>query len=566
VKNFFVIILVVALAILLVGVVWGVFQTQQYIHPPYRQAFVNGQILTMDADDTRAEAVVIERDRILFVGSTDGAQAYIDSRTTVTNLDGQTMMPGIIDAHGHFPGSGVVHFGVDLNSPPIGNVRTLDQAFELLRQKADQLPQDNWILAIGFDDTMIADQRYPTRAELDAISGEHPIFVMHISGHGGVANSAALALAGMDESTPDPVGGMIGRDPLTGSLNGLVYESAAETIRAMATDFTILQGYQLLQIAAQEYVSVGVTTAQNGYLTESYKNVLVPLAQANLLPLRMVVWPDEVVADAILSGEYDAKDTPRLFWGAFKLLLDGSIQAYTGYLVDPYFVSDDPEYRGYLAMDQQKFRDAVMRYQAAGHQIAVHTNGDAAIDLFIEAFADAQAAYPSTDPRPIFIHAQTMRPDQLDRAFELGMTPSFYSAHTYFWGDRHRDLFLGPERASRISPAQTALQKGVRISIHLDTPVLPMDPWMLAWTAVNRETSSGQLLGPEERISPLQALRAMTIDAAWQSFLENDLGSIEPGKYADLIILSSDPLSDGYLLKDIQVLQTIVGGVTVFER
>ncbi len=544
----------------------GLYLTRRYVHPPYRQAFINGRIMTMNAKNTVAEAVVVERDRILAVGSSDEVKKFIDAHTTVMDLEGKTMMPGIIDAHSHFPGSGLSAVGVDFNSPPIGTVKKLEEGYALLRGKAAATPRGRWILAIGFDDTMIAEKRYPTREELDAISREHPVFVLHISAHTGAGNSMALALAGITRETPDPAGGKIGRDPATGELNGYVAESAAKQLTALATSFSPLEALRLLEAAGRQYVSAGVTTAQVGYLTEKYRKSIVPFARMNLLPVRLVVLPAEDVAQGILDAKIEPIDTPRLHWGAFKLVLDGSIQAFTAFLGKPYYRPPVEGDRGYLALDERHFREAFMRYHAAGRQVAVHTNGDAAMDVFIDAFAAARKARPMADPRAISIHAQTMRPDQLDRAWELGITPSFFSAHVYYWGDRHRDIFLGPDRAAGISPAQTALKKGVRFTLHLDTPVVPMDPWMLAWSAVNRLTAGGKILGPDERIDTMTALRALTIDAAWQGFLEKELGSIEPGKYADMIVLSEDPLRDPARLRGVKVLMTMVGGVTVFER
>jgi hypothetical protein len=304
-----------------------------------------------------------------------------------------------------------------------------------------------------------------------------------------------------------------------------------------------------------------------GLLEENYRKSLVPLARLNLLPMRLVVLPSPDTAQGILDDNIEARDTPRLHWGAFKLVLDGSIQGYTAYLSTPYHRRPPEESeRGYLSMEEKQFGETVMRYHTAGKQMAVHVCGDAAFDVFLNAFAAAQKAHPAADPRAIAMHALIARPDQLDRAKGLGVTPSFTSTHVYYWGDRHRDIFLGPDRAEAVAPAQTALTKGIRFALNMDTPVVPMNPWMLAWIAVNRQTAAGHDLGPGERIDALTALRAMTIDAAWQSFLENDRGSIERGKYADMIVLSGDPLRDPDNLRHIKVVRTIVGGITVFER
>jgi predicted amidohydrolase YtcJ len=209
----------------------------------------------------------------------------------------------------------------------------------------------------------------------------------------------------------------------------------------------------------------------------------------------------------------------------------------------------------------------VKELHRAGYQIAIHANGDAAIDDVLHAFREAQREYPRADARHRIEHCQMVRKDQLDTIRELDLTPSFFVGHVYYWGDRHRDIFMGPERAAGISPLASAAARGIRFTVHDDTPVTPVDPLRLAWTAVNRRTRNDQVLGPEEQVEPLVALRAMTIDAAWQNFEEDIKGSIEPGKLADFVILSENPLTvDPMTIKDIQVLETIVGGQTVYRK
>jgi predicted amidohydrolase YtcJ len=196
--------------------------------------------------------------------------------------------------------------------------------------------------------------------------------------------------------------------------------------------------------------------------------------------------------------------------------------------------------------------------------VAVHANGEAAIDAFLDAVAKAKDRGIALAAPPIVVHAQMARDDQLDRMLELGVEPSFFVLHTYYWGDRHRDRFLGPDRARRISPAKSALERGLRFTLHTDSPVTPMDPWLLLWSAVNRRTTSGEALGPEQRLSPLQALRATTIDAAIQLGVGDDRGSLEAGKLADFIVVDRDPLAvERDALRDIRVLATYVGGTPV---
>jgi hypothetical protein len=255
----------------------------------------------------------------------------------------------------------------------------------------------------------------------------------------------------------------------------------------------------------------------------------------------------------------------RVHIGATKFVGDGSIQGYTGFLTEPYYRTGEhpADYRGYPNIDADTLNAEVKAVHCAGQQVAVHGNGDAAIDQFLDAWEAALAACPAEDARPILVHAQMARPDQLQRMKKLGVTPSFFSAHVYYWGDRHRDIFLGPERAARISPAASALALGIPFTTHLDAPVVPIDSMLQLWAPVARLTSSGQPLGPDERISVEQSLRAMTSDAAWQLRLEKQIGSIEPGKRADLVILSENPLDYRGDLRDIRIERTVVGGVTI---
>jgi len=254
--------------------------------------------------------------------------------------------------------------------------------------------------------------------------------------------------------------------------------------------------------------------------------------------------------------------------GAVKIIGDGSIQGSTAYLTKPYHVpfKGDKNHRGYPVTERKMMVELVKKFHRAGRQIAIHGNGDATIDDIIHAVNEAQKEYPRKDHRHILVHCQTARYDQLDEMKRLGITPSFFPAHAYYWGDRHHNIFLGPERACRQNPARTALDKGIPFSIHLDTPVTPINPLLLVWSAVNRLSTGGNIIGKDERISALQALRATTIDAAWQIFQEDNRGSVEVGKYADLVVLSDNPIDSPETIKDINVLETIVGGKTVYLR
>jgi len=538
--------------------------------PPAHQAFINGTILTMDATSSVAEALSTRGALIEAVGSNADILALTDDATEIVDLHGRTMLPGFVDAHGHFPGSGMHVIAADLNSPPIGDKHTLAAVFDAVRERAGRTPAGEWVTGFGYDDTLLAEKRHPTRAELDAISTDHPIAVMHISGHMLVANSTALALVGIDADTADPEGGVIGRREGTREPNGLLEETARLAVLEQMQDLSLATTYRMFKSAADEYAARGVTTAQSGGVTPALALGLYWSSRLGIVPQRLVLFPFETAyGEALLNGEYDAAryNNDRVTMGPVKLVADGSIQGYTGYLSEPYYTpyQGDANYRGYPSISRETLFAQVAALHRAGYQLAIHGNGDAAIEDILDAFEAAQQAHRVADPRMILIHAQMAREDQVARMKSLGVTPSFFTAHTWYWGDRHRDIFLGPERAAVISPSRWAQQNGVRFSSHLDTPVVPMEPLQAVWSMVFRQTLGGDVLGPEQRIGVMDALRAVTIDAAWQVFQEDNRGSLEPGKFADLVVLSGNPLDDPQAMRALAVERTVVGGVTIYR-
>lgn len=553
-----------------VVVVGGVGWLRLHPSPPALQVWTNGHVLTMDADGRQATALVIEDDRIVAVGTDEEVKRWLSDAEVELDLEGQTVVPGFIEAHGHFPGAGLIAVAADLNSPPIGTITSIAEALGALEQVDTAQPGDGWLIGFGYDDTMLEEMRHFTSAELDTVSTTRPVLAMHISAHMAVVNSLALERFGITAETPNPPGGEIRKDPATGQPTGLLLETASRPLQMAALNMPPLQQIDVVRSAAQLYAAQGFTTVQNGLATiEQIKGMSVA-SKVGLIPQRLVVWPGDELGLEVAKQAVDLQQfaNDRVYIGATKLVGDGSIQGYTGFLSAPYYKPGDhpADYRGYPTLDAATLNTQVKTIQCAGQQLAVHENGDAAIDLLLDAWEAALEACPSDDARPILVHAQMSRPDQLERMKELGVVPSFFSAHVYYWGDRHRDLFLGPERAARISPAASAAALGIRFTTHLDTPIVPIDSMLQLWTPVARETSSGELLGPKERISVEQALRAMTSDAAWQLRLEDQVGSIEVGKQADLVILSANPLDYEGDLRDIEIERTLVGGVTIYEK
>ena len=539
---------------------------------PQRELYVNGVVITMDASNTVAEAVLVRAGQIEAVGSSKDLVSQIDDDTVVVDLRGRTLIPGFIDAHGHFPGSGQNVFSVDLNSPPIGGVTDMEGLLERLSAFARQRP-DGWVVGHGYDDTLLAEKRHPNRDDLDGISTSRPVAIVHVSGHLAVVNTVGLDILGIDESTPDPPGGVIVRDPLSADgrrPNGVLEETAARAVWEYTLDLGVMDGVRMTTQAAAEYLSVGVTTASAGGMPTSVAKLLGLLSRLNQFPQRVALFPlFEEVGEALLSEELtlDAFAAGKVSVPRVKIIADGSIQGYTGYLSEPYYApfKGDPLYRGYPSVPREELLRQVSGLYEKRIQVAIHCNGDASIDDGLDAIEAAMKAHPWPDARPLIIHAQMTRLDQIERMAALGVTPSFFSAHTYYWGDRHAAIFMGPGRAANMSPARWALEAGVRFSSHLDTPVTPMLPLQAVWSQISRESTAGVVIGPEQRIDRTSALRAVTIDAAWQVFMDDKIGSIEPGKRADLVVLSDNPLTAGDV-RSIKVDRTVIDGATVYSR
>lgn len=539
---------------------------------PSHQVFIGGEVLTMDPDSKIAEAVSVRDGVIDRVGSTVEILALVTEDTDVVDLSGRTLVPGFVDAHGHFPGSGQTAFTVDLNSPPIGDTESIPELLDKLRAFGEKRT-DGWLIGSNYDDTLLAEKRHPTRDDLDLVSATRPIAVVHVSGHLIVVNSAALAELHIDETTPDPEGGHIVRDLSSADQrrpNGILEETATHHARDKTLDLSVSDAWQMTKLATAEYLQHGVTTASAGGMPTAIASLLGPMSNYNQMPLRVALFPffDEVGA-GLLAGEITLDDfaSGRVRVPRVKIIADGSIQGFTGYLSQPYHRSHkgDADYRGYPAVPRDALFEQVAGLYRQRIQVAIHGNGDASIEDALDAIEAAAAKYPWPEARPLIIHAQMTRKDQIARMAALGVTPSFFSAHTFFWGDRHAGIFMGPERAANMSPAKWAQEAGVRFSSHMDTPVTPMRPLQAVWSPVERKTKTGVVLGPDQRIDRMTALRAVTIDAAWQVFMDDQVGSIEPGKLADLVVLSGSPLTAPDL-RDLLVDMTVIEGVTHFER
>jgi len=539
--------------------------------------YAGGPILTMSDAQPRAEAVAVKDGRILAVGTRAEVDRFAGPATTVNDLRGATLLPGFVDGHGHLDAVGIQAVAANLLPPPDGPNTSIAALAETTRawMAGSPLPKDyGLVLGFGYDDSQLQEQRHPTRDDLDQVSRDLPVLFIHQSSHLAALNSKALELAGITAATPDPQGGVIRRRPGTQEPDGVLEETAmAPALITLVSKVVAEQGTALVRAGSDLYLRYGYTTGQSGATAPGNVAAFIAAADAGQLRMDIVSYPlMAMIGDNdFMSGPYYGRAYRNRFRiGGVKLVLDGSPQGKTAWLTKPYAVPPagrSADYAGYAAMPDDQVRALVAQAYGKGWQLLAHTNGDAALDQLLGAVEAAAAAAPGADRRTVAIHAQTAREDQLDAMKRLGIFPSFFPMHTFYWGDYHRDSVLGAERAANISPLAWALARGMAFSTHHDAPVAFPDSMRVLSATVNRTTRTGQVLGPEHRVEPLVALKAMTIWPAWQHFEEASKGSIEVGKLADFVVLSGDPLAvDRATLADLQVLETIKEGRSVYRR
>jgi hypothetical protein len=536
--------------------------------------FTGEHIITLDDSAPSVDAVAVAGQEILATGNLEDILRHKTVATRVVELGERALIPGFIDAHGHMPSVARRVEIIDLASPPVGTVRNIDDIIALVKAwiQAENLPQGTWIFGSGYDDSLLAENRHPNRDDLDEASSEHPIVLRHVSGHLLAVNSLALELQNVNADTDNPNGGVIRRRTGTREPNGVMEETAMQPFareRLVEVDDDHLEA--LIRQAIRLYASYGVTTIQDGGASMADIAVMRAAANRQEFEVDVVAFPWSNGFDdqqmAAISAEPSYSNGFRL--GGVKFGLDGSPQGRTAFLSEPY--TEGPpgassDYRAYPTYPAEKFNPRIAEMIERGIPTLVHANGDGAIDMLIDGVSLVAAERALPDHRTVIIHAQLMRPDQLQKAKTLGLIPSYYAAHPYFWGDWHRRSF-GEERAAYISPAADTARMNIPFTIHNDSPVVPPDMMRLLWIAVNRKTRSDFVLGAEQRLTPMQALQATTRSAAYQYFEENRKGSITPGKQADLVILGANPLlAEPDTLKDIPIIETFARGKSVFHR
>jgi predicted amidohydrolase YtcJ len=537
----------------------------------------NGAIITMEGDSaTFAEALVIDSGRIVFAGPKQSAWKQFP-KAVQQDLSGATMLPGFIDAHGHAWMVGFQRASANLLPPPDGTVTDIESLRTELRNWIQSNPafikKSGWIIGFGYDDAQLKEQRHPTADDLDQISTELPVLIIHQSAHLASVNHRALELIDYTSKTKDPSGGVIRREKDGKTPNGVLEETAMmKAAFGLIRKFDDEDNERMALAGLMAYAEFGFTTAQEGRASAANLKTWKRLADKQQLILDVAVYPDIYMEQALLKGRTISTQYENHFrFAGIKMSLDGSPQGRTAWLSQPYLIppdGKDASYAGYPAFPNNYIVDTlVMQAYKNKWPILAHCNGDMAAETLINSVEKANAALGKADRRTVVIHAQTVRFDQLDRMKAEGIMPSFFSMHTFYWGDWHRDVTLGRDRAYRISPTHTALQKGMIFTEHHDAPVALPSSIMILHTTVNRVSRSGDIIGPEERVTPYQALKSITEWAAYQYFEEQTKGTLMVGKLADLVIIDKNPLAiDPMTIKDIKVLETIKEGVTVFKR
>lgn len=526
--------------------------------------YYNGTILTMEDASLYAEAVCVENGRILAVGSFDDVMQYKKDGDQMIDLKGKTMLPGFIDAHSHFVGAANAMTQCDLSG--CGSFAEIIDTMKAFAQKR-KLTEDSWIIGCNYDQNFLKEKRHPDRYVLDEISRTNPVLLIHASSHMGVTNSRGLKIAQIDEHTEDCAGGKYGRVENTQIPNGYMEEKAFIEFQAHLPMTSMEELMYLIGEAQKMYASYGVTTVQDGMVAKPLFQLLKYASGAGLLKLDVVGYADVMTASDLPEAEpeYAGQYKDHFKMGGFKVFLDGSPQGRTAWMTTPY--EGDDTYCGYPIHSDEKLREYIAVALDKKQQLLAHCNGDAAAEQYISQFEKELEARGEKDSnRAVMVHAQLVRKDQLGRMKAIGMIPSFFVAHTYYWGDIHIKNF-GAQRGSQISPVKDALEDGMKFTFHQDTPVVPPDMMRTVSCAVNRVSRTGQVIGENQRIPVLDALKAITSYAAYQYHEEQEKGTIAVGKYADFVVLDKNPLeTDVKALADIQVLMTLKENEVVYRR
>lgn len=533
-----------------------------------------GPILTMNDQAMRAEAVAEAGGTIIAVGAKTEVMKLKGANTELIDLQGRTMLPGFVDPHGHVVMGGLQALSANMLAPPDGEIRDVADMVATLKswatQNAAAVAQANVIIGFGYDNAQLKELRHPTKEELDQVSKDIPVLVIHQSGHLASANSAALKLVGYDASTKDPEGGVIQRKLGSQEPNGTLEETAFFPLVGKVLQAIGPLGIEAFAKAgAQQWTRFGYTTAQEGRSVPDIAKVMRKVADEGAFKIDVLTYPDVLVDRDYILKNASPNYKNRFRVAGAKLTIDGSPQGFTAWRERAYYdpVGNYPkDYSGYAAAKPEQVTDAIEWAFAHDVQIVTHANGEAASDLLIKALDAAEKKHAYKDQRPTLIHGQFLREDQVEAYRRLRVIPSLFPMHTFYWGDWHCQHTVGPELCQNISPIGWALARGMIFTTHHDAPVALPDSMRVLDATVTRRSRSGKVIGEKHTVDVLTALRAMTIWPAFQIFEEKSKGSIEVGKLADFVLLSRDPTAgDPNTIAQIKVVETVKEGQSVFR-
>lgn len=528
--------------------------------------YYGGDVITMVNETDAPEALLVEDGKIAYVGTLSEAEKLCREDVQRVDLKGRTLLPSFIDGHSH-----ISMYSQFSSFPDASDCTSFDEIAAFIKENIEEkgLTKDDVLFVTGYDHNFLKEEAHPTRDVLDAVSGDVPVYLYHSSGHMAVINTAAMKLAGLDEQAPDPQGGYYGRYE-DGRLNGYLEELAAfAPIIMKVFERVQMDPVKQLMDVQNTYLKYGITTVQDGGISSQVLNGFIQMSQGGLFRVDVVAYPmfNEKPEELMRANEsYAKKYNNHLKIAGSKIFLDGSPQGKSAWLTKPY--EGEESYCGYPTQQEEVIVEAAKNAIQNGFQLLAHCNGDAASDQYIRCYKKALEELGSTgeDLRPVMIHCQTVRDDQLDQMAKIGMLPSIFVAHVFFWGDVHLKN-LGADRGSRVSPVKSALARGLKYNFHQDCPVLAPDMMKTVWCAVNRITRKGVTLGADQKVSVFDALKGITINAAYAYHEEDLKGTLEPDKLADLVILEKNPLkADPMELADIAVSETIKEGCVLYKK
>ncbi len=436
------------------------------------------------------------------------------------------------------------------------------------KKQAKKKPKGEWINVAKEDESKLVEKRHPNKWDLDKVAPDHPVMVTTVGGHFSIVNSKAFEMAGVTKDTSDPPGGRFEREPTTGELTGWIYERAGQVLRTTTQirGPTLEEAMESIRWMAEQYVASGLTYAYDGMVRqEVIIGAYQELLRRGELPLRIrLELHYELMPHLASLGIIQGFGNDMLKIGGIKIVADGAISARTAAVAEAYL--HRPDYYGELAITREELHQIIMEGYPKGYRFCVHANGERAINMFLDAIEEAQEKYPRKDPRNRAIHCTVVTPEIIARIKRLGVLPTIFGPYPYYHGDKLL-LAFGAERLERMFAARSFLDAGIKVAAHSDHSASPYPPLMGIHSLVNRKTANGQPIGMSQKISVMEALKLYTINAAYHTFEEDVLGSIEPGKFADMVVLGKDILTvPTETIVDIPIDMTIVGGKIGYQR